>query len=233
MEYVLHNIKPAYLSQMRRPGPPNETKTIDVRVPDPKDKLKRFERLKENDYVLFVDTRRDALRVRVKFVRHYASAEELIRSEGAHNVWPGCTLEEAVERCLQFPGYRERVSDYGIYAIGFTKLVGYVSGPYSSPDPRVRARNVENSRRVGVALAKLGYLAFTPNQALEGWERYGLGYEGCLALELDWIGKVDFFYFIGPSKGAIIELAETLKQSGMPIFSSLERLRKWLPEVIA
>lgn len=231
-EYKLFKIWPEHLREMRMPG----RKVIDIRVPDPNDKTKDFSKLKSSDTLFFKDTNGEVLKTKVMkdknnltYVHHYRSAEELLIHEGVENVWPNVRdFDEAVRKCLQFPGYSERVEKYGIFAIGLEKLQLYVAGPYSAKTRFGRKRNIMRAVKIGIEVSKLGYIPFVPHSALQNWERLGLNEQQCIALELDQLRKADAFFFIAPSPGTNNERRVALELK-MSIFTSLEQLRYWKP----
>lgn len=111
-EYQLFKIWPEHLQEIRIPG----RKIIDIRVPDPNDASKDFSKLKTWDVLHFKDTTGEVLKTKVMkdknnkpYVRHYNTAKELLINEGIENVWPEIEdFDEGIEKCLQFPGYKER-----------------------------------------------------------------------------------------------------------------------------
>jgi ASC-1-like (ASCH) protein len=231
-EYELFKIWPDHLKEMRMAG----RKVIDIRVPDPDDDRKDYSRLKPWDILHFKDTNGEVLKMKVmrtkggeSYVNHYDSAEELLINEGIENVWPGVDdFDEAVEKCLQFPGYKERVEQKGIYAIGLEKLLIYVAGPYTATTDKGVEENVLKAVKTGIGISKLGYLAFVPHSALQGWEKLGLTENECIALENDYIRKSDAFYFIAPSKGTNAERKLAL-DLGLDIFATYKSLKYWKP----
>ena len=58
----------------------------------------------------------------VKYNEHYNHPREMLQFEGLERVLPGYdSIEEGVEMYLNLPGYKERIQEYGIYAIGLGK----------------------------------------------------------------------------------------------------------------
>ncbi|MFH1589805.1 MAG: hypothetical protein ABIB43_04530 [archaeon] len=228
VEYKLFKIWPEHLKEMRMPG----RKVIDIRVPDPKDKTKDFSKLKPWDILFFKDTNGEVLKTKVMrdkggkaYVRHYSSAEELLIHEGVENVWPNAKdFDEAVNKCLQFPGYKERVKKEGIFAIGLEKLQIYVAGPYSAKTRFGRKKNIMKAVKTGIEISKLGYIPFVPHSALQNWERLGLSEKQCIVLEMDQLRKADAFFFIAPSPGTNNERKLAIELD-MDIFTSLDGLR--------
>lgn len=226
MEYVLHKIKPEYLDQMRVPG----GRMVDVRVPDPRDDKKMYNKLTQHDTLFFKDTDGGALKTKVNFVHNYKSAEDLVAKEGVKNLWPGSTTEEATEKCLQFHGYKERVKQQGIYAIGFERLIVYVAGPYTSDSKEGLQKNIKKAEESGVKVAQLGYLSYVPHTAMREWETYmHMDYHKILELCKEWVIKSDALYFLGQSRGANEELS-LIESLDRPVFTSLDSLRKWSPK---
>ncbi|NQU98328.1 hypothetical protein HQ533_02585 [Candidatus Woesearchaeota archaeon] len=232
VEYKLFKIWPEHLKEMRMPG----RKVIDIRVQDPKDKEKDFSKLEPGDILYFKDTNGEVLKAAVMkdknkkaYVRHYRSAEELLIHEGVENVWPNVKdFDEAVRKCLQFPGYRERVKKQGIFAIGFEKLQIYVAGPYTAKTRFGLRKNIMRAIKTGIEISKLGYIPFVPHSALANWEKLGLSENECIALENDQVRKADAFFFIAPSPGTNNERKLALELD-LDIFTSLDRLKFWKP----
>jgi ASC-1-like (ASCH) protein len=230
VEYELFKIWPDHLKEMRLPG----RKIIDIRVPDLEDKKKDFSKLQPSDTLFFKDTNNEILKTKVMknnskgaYVKHYHSAEELVINEGLENVWPNAkSFEEAVNKCLQFPGYKDRVKQNGIYAIGLEKLQIYVAGPYTAPTPEEKKENIMRAIKIGIELSKLGYVPFVPHAATADWELLGLNEQECLAIQRDMIRKSDAFFFIAPSPGTNSERKLAL-ELGMDIFTSVKDVQFW------
>lgn len=106
-----------------------------------------------------------------------------------------------------------------------SKLRIYVAGPYSAPSEHERELNTQRAIEAGLALFKLGHTPFIPHlthyvdlHALRTgvvmtWDDY-------IRLDLEWLDVCDALLYLGPSKGADLELQHALKR-GKRVFRSL------------
>lgn len=101
----------------------------------------------------------------------------------------------------------------------------YVAGPYSAPSEREREMNTRRAIEAGLALFKLGHTPFIPHLThyvdlhahrtgvVMTWDDY-------IRLDLEWLDLCDALLYLGPSKGADLELQHALKR-GKRVFRSL------------
>jgi hypothetical protein len=100
----------------------------------------------------------------------------------------------------------------------------YISGPYSSPDPLKVAANIERADEATRALAAKGHYPFSPISQSAGWENDSrFCYEDFMRIDLAWVGKCEWFLFLGHSPGADRELAEA-KERGLVVFESVDEV---------
>lgn len=106
------------------------------------------------------------------------------------------------------------------------KLVVYIAGPYSKPDP------VENMHRaIKIADGLLDVCTPLIPHLTGTWHMVSpKPYETWLELDLDLMAKCDAVYrFSGASSGADAEV-EVALAAGQPVFYSEEDLRAWLAQ---
>lgn len=106
-----------------------------------------------------------------------------------------------------------------------SKLRIYVAGPYSAPSEDERELNTRRAIEAGLALFKLGHTPFIPHLThyvdlhahrtgvVMTWDDY-------IRLDLEWLDVCDALLYLGPSKGADLELQYALK-AGKRVFRSL------------
>jgi hypothetical protein len=109
-----------------------------------------------------------------------------------------------------------------------SKLKIYVAGPYSAPSEEEREQNTRRAIEAGLALFKLGHTPFIPHLThyvdlhahrtgvVMSWDDY-------IRLDLEWLDVCDALLYLGPSKGADIELQYALK-TGKRVFQSLSEI---------
>jgi len=107
-------------------------KEVEGRVPDPHKKRKRYWNVKKGDRLVFriVDKGKNPLEGQpniifpVEYNKKYSHPREMLEYEGLKRVLPKKrSIEEGVEMYLDLPGYKERIQEYGIYAIGLGKRI--------------------------------------------------------------------------------------------------------------
>lgn len=93
----------------------NRTKRIEIRT---NTDSHNYDELKINDLIEFTNDNKKTILCRVIDVVHYDSAEELLMLEGTKYTTSSTNdYQEAVERIYNLNGYRERIKQYGVYAI--------------------------------------------------------------------------------------------------------------------
>ncbi len=114
---------------------PNNKRDVEARAPDPSNPHKDIAKIQEGDIVILrvIDSETfesveslPTLKFRVKYNRPYhvgsnaeASVWVMLQAEGLSRLEPYATnLEEGVQAYMSFPGYPERIAQYGIHAIG-------------------------------------------------------------------------------------------------------------------
>ena len=98
-------------------------KKVEGRVPD---RLKsRYHQMKSGDTIDFKnETTKEHLEVLIKFVNHYSDIRSMLEVEGVKNVLSSQpkTLEHGIESYNSFPGYKENVVKFGVFAIGIEPI---------------------------------------------------------------------------------------------------------------
>ncbi len=99
------------------------SKKVEGRVPD---RLKsRYHQMKSGDTIDFEnETTKEHLEVLIKFVNHYSDIRSMLEAEGVKNVVSSQpkTVKHGIESYNSFPGYKENVLKFGIFAIGIKPL---------------------------------------------------------------------------------------------------------------
>lgn len=108
------------------------------------------------------------------------------------------------------------------------QLLTYVSGPYSSDTEEGKLLNTQKAIDVGLALMQKGHLAVIPHLShYADMRAQGIGieipWEMWMEQDLAILEGCNAFFFIGPSKGACIEL-ERAKELGLKIYHSLDEV---------
>lgn len=109
----------------------------------------------------------------------------------------------------------------------------YVSGPFSTDpegifhnNPELMEENKRLAKSIGILLTKMGHEPYVPHTHIGGWENE-LSYEEIMRIHLTFIHNwADALFFIGPSKGSIIEKNEA-EFLGIPVFRSIEDLQRF------
>jgi len=108
------------------------------------------------------------------------------------------------------------------------KLKIYVAGPYSASSEHERELNTRRAIDAGLALFKLGHAPFIPHLThyvdLQA-HRTGVAmtWDDYIRLDLAWLDVCDALLYLGPSKGADLELQYALK-AGKRVFRSLKEV---------
>jgi hypothetical protein len=103
-----------------------------------------------------------------------------------------------------------------------------VAGPYSASSEQERELNTLKAIEAGLALFKLGHTPFIPHLThyvdLHA-HRTGvpMTWQDYMRLDLEWLKVCDALLFLGPSKGADMELQYALK-AGIRVFRSLSEI---------
>jgi hypothetical protein len=101
----------------------------------------------------------------------------------------------------------------------------FVCGPLTSPSPREVMRNVNKAIDIGIKIWEMGHVPFIPHLTyfLDIRPQCKFNYDDYIKYSLHWLDLCDALFFIGPSKGANVEL-EYAKKKGLKIFRSLEEI---------
>ena len=104
-------------------------KKIDGRVPDFSVPMKNYRKMIGYDIIEFQLLEKgepeieDHIEAVVKSAKHYDSLDQFFKQVSFKDVMPDAqSISEAKEKYLQFPGYKERIKQNGIYAIQFDVL---------------------------------------------------------------------------------------------------------------
>lgn len=105
------------------------------------------------------------------------------------------------------------------------KILVYVSGPYTYPDPE---KNLTRALYYAEKLVKLGLVPLIPHLNIE-WERYAEHvYDFWLDIDIQYMLRCDaVFRFDGESRGADIETRVAMKNN-IPVFFNLQTLERKL-----
>lgn len=97
----------------------------------------------------------------------------------------------------------------------------YVCGPLSADNQRETDANVAIAKRVSLELMEKGHAPFCPHLAV--YYNSDRTYEQWLEYDFVWLEQCEALFYIGPSKGADIELARA-KELGMQVFTKLDEV---------
>jgi len=107
----------------------------------------------------------------------------------------------------------------------------YVAGPFTTDsdgnfhsDPKRISENLRAAKEAGLKLAKMGHTPFIPHTHLGSFGEE-ISYDEIMRINLAFLRWADAILFLGPSKGANIELREAEKL-GLKIFTSIEQIDK-------
>jgi hypothetical protein len=104
----------------------------------------------------------------------------------------------------------------------------YIAGPYTAATKYNIERNVRTAIDVGIALFKKGHFPFIPHlthyldRRAEATNNH-LTWEEYMMRDLAWLEVADALFFMGESKGAIIEL-EAARFYGLDIYYTLSEV---------
>ncbi len=99
------------------------TKKIEGRSPDSKDN--KYEEMKPGDTLFFEhEETGEKLKTEILFIHHYPDVKQMLLTEGVDNVLSSepKTIERGIESYNSISDYKERISKFGIYAIGIKPL---------------------------------------------------------------------------------------------------------------
>lgn len=104
----------------------------------------------------------------------------------------------------------------------------YVAGPYTAPTIEQCEENSKKAIDASLELFKKGYIPFVPHLAhwadLRAKETgVNMSWEDYMAWDLEFLKSCDAFLYLGPSRGADIEL-KIAKKLGLKIYYSLEEV---------
>jgi len=94
-------------------------KKVEGRSPDSKDN--KYEKMKPGDLLFFEhEETGEELKTKILFVHHYSDVKSMLKAEGVENVLSSepKTIEHGIESYNSLTNYKERISKFGIYAIG-------------------------------------------------------------------------------------------------------------------
>jgi len=108
----------------------------------------------------------------------------------------------------------------------------YVAGPFTTKEdgkfhnnPKKLAENLRKAREIGIKLVKIGHYPYVPHTHI-GACGEDISYDELMAINLTFLrGWADALLFLGPSRGANIELLEAGKM-GLTIFTSIDQIPK-------
>ncbi len=101
----------------------------------------------------------------------------------------------------------------------------YCAGPYSADTEQGRLDNTQKAMTIALDLIKKGHYPYIPHLShfLDTYAQekgVDLSWEFWMEYDDVWLERCDALHFIGPSKGANIEL-ERAKELGLKIYRSL------------
>lgn len=91
----------------------------------PKDESdKRYDEMKEGDSIVFTNNVSfEKMSCKVLYVRKYKDVRTMLEAEGIKNVLSSeGDIEQGIESYHNIADYKERISKFGIYAIGVEKI---------------------------------------------------------------------------------------------------------------
>lgn len=113
---------------------------------------------------------------------------------------------------------------------GVRRLLVFISGPYSDPDPEQVARNVEFACAAAYLVLAAGHIPFIPHTMTGGFDRWytdsigdDFGYENYISWDDQVLRRCDALLTIGESPGANRERDQAFKL-GIPIYDNVLHL---------
>jgi len=103
----------------------------------------------------------------------------------------------------------------------------YISGKFSSPDPKVREKNIRLADKYALKIWKMGFDVFCPHTMTQNWVGK-VNYWEMIISDLNWLAVCDILFLLPGwqrSRGARIEV-QVAKDLGIPIYTSLKQLRE-------
>ena len=103
----------------------------------------------------------------------------------------------------------------------------YISGRFSSPDSKVREKNIRLADKYALKIWKMGFDVFCPHTMTQSWVGK-VKYWEMIMSDLNWLAICDAVFLIPgwqKSRGARIE-ARVAKDLGIPIYTSLKQLKE-------
>ena len=110
----------------------NSTKKVEGRTPDPSNPNKRYDLIKKGDILSFRAFDKNQIPIKskkqisfeVEYNKKYDTLKDYLESEGIKRISSKInSIEEGISRYNSLPGYKERISKFGIHAIGIGKRV--------------------------------------------------------------------------------------------------------------
>jgi hypothetical protein len=104
----------------------------------------------------------------------------------------------------------------------------YLAGPYSNESSKIVERNVKSVIRAGISVLKKGHYPFIPHlthfvELVSQADGSGLKWEDYIDWDLAWLEVCDAVLFLGPSRGARLEL-EVGRELNKRIFFSVDEI---------
>lgn len=105
------------------------------------------------------------------------------------------------------------------------RLRVYVAGPYSAPTEAERLANTQRAIAAGLEIFALGHVPYIPHlthyvDAYAQQSGFQMRWEDYITLDLAWLDLCDALLYLGPSRGADLEL-QYAKNEGKIIFHSI------------
>jgi ASC-1-like (ASCH) protein len=100
------------------------TKTVEGRTPTSSD-LTPYDKLTTSDFIIITNnSSSETLAVKIRFVHHYATVKDMLKTEGVENVLSSepKTVAHGIESYHSLTEYEDGVKKNGIYAIGLELL---------------------------------------------------------------------------------------------------------------
>jgi len=99
------------------------TKKVECRTPRDETDV-RYNEMKQGDTLTFINNvTQEIMNCEILFVTKYSDSKLLLETEGTKNVLSsGLGIEGGIESINNIEGYRDRIKQFGIYAIGVRPL---------------------------------------------------------------------------------------------------------------
>jgi len=103
----------------------------------------------------------------------------------------------------------------------------YISGRFSSPDPKQREKNIRLADKYALKIWKLGFDVFCPHTMTQSWVGK-VKYWEMICSDLNWLSVCDILFLLPgwqKSRGARVEVEVALKL-GIPVYQSFKKLKE-------